>query len=171
MHSSVNTSEGRSVTRTALQVAKAPPLETVEQQSLFAWADLMKNRLPELEDLFAVPNGSYKSRAMAAKFQREGLKPGVPDVILPHARGGYYSLYIEMKRQRVAGDRVELKAGTRPSKEQLRWHERLRLAGMRVEVCYGWEDARGVIEQYLRMPAPNENGILQAFRKHIEREK
>jgi hypothetical protein len=138
--------------RTALQIAMAPPLETVEQQSLFAWAEMSKVRLPELEDLFAVPNGAKKSKRMAAQFQREGLKPGVPDVILPHARGGYHSLYIEMKRQRERGERVDLKAGKKPGEHQRRWHERLKLAGMRVEVCYGWEDARGVIEQYLKMP-------------------
>ena len=118
---------------------------------LFQWAEAASGMLPELQDLFAVPNGSHKSPATAAKFKREGLKRGVPDVILPHARGGYHALYVEMKRQRVKGERVELRAGTRPKEAQRDWHERLKAAGNRVEVCYGWEDARGVIEQYLKM--------------------
>lgn len=136
--------------RTPLEYAKAPPLETEEQQALFAWAALvMQVKYPELEDMFAVPNGARKSKAMAARFKREGLKAGVPDIILPHARHGYNALYIELKRKRMAGTRVELLAGTRPSREQVRWHDRLRDANNRVLTCYGWEQARAEIEWYL----------------------
>lgn len=148
--------------RTALQIAMAPPLETEEQQSLFAWADLVKGRMPELRDMFAVPNASRRSPRIGAQMKREGMKAGVPDIVLPHARGGYHALYIEMKRRRVAGERVEFRAGTRPRENQRDWHERLQAAGNRVQVCYGWEDARGVIEQYLKMPN-TENGVLQAL--------
>lgn len=137
--------------RSVLQIAQAPPLETVEQQSLFAWAALMETKHPELKDLFAVPNGAFKSKAMAAKFQREGLKPGVPDIILPHARGGYHSLYVEMKRKRMKGKRVELRVGTRPSEEQLDWHLRLRAAGNCVFVAYGWQEAAEYITGYLAL--------------------
>lgn len=140
------------MSRTALQIAQAPPLETQEQQSLFAWAELFSSRIPELQDMYAVPNASRRSKRVGAQMKREGMKAGVPDIVLPHARGGYHALYIEMKRRRVAGTKVELKAGTRPRANQRGWHERLQLAGNRVEVCYGWEDARGVIEQYLKMP-------------------
>jgi hypothetical protein len=138
--------------RTALQIAQAPPQETEEQQALFAWADLTKGRMPELQDMFAVPNASRRSKRMGAQMKREGMKAGVPDIVLPHARGGYHALYIEMKRRRVAGVKVELKAGTRPRENQRDWHSRLQRAGNRVCVCYGWEDARGVIERYLKMP-------------------
>lgn len=120
---------------------------------LFTWAMLSLMRYPQLNDLFAVPNGAKKSLRMAAQFKREGLKRGVPDVILPHARHGYHALYIEMKRQRVKGERVELRAGTKPKEAQRDWHERLRAAGNCVEVCYGWEEARAKIEWYLAEPA------------------
>jgi hypothetical protein len=141
------------VSRTALQIAQAPPLETQEQQALFAWADLMSGRIPELQDMYAVPNASRRSLRIGAQMKREGMRAGVPDIVLPHARGGYHALYIEMKRQRVKGERVELRAGTRPGEKQRQWHERLQAAGNRVCVCYGWEDAKGVIEQYLKMPS------------------
>lgn len=127
----------------------APPLESWEQTQLFAWAELRLVKYPELADLFAVPNGAKKSLRMAAQFKREGLKRGVPDVILPHARRGFHALYIEMKRQRVKGERVELRAGTRPKPAQRDWHERLRAADNFVQVCYGWEEAKGIIEWYL----------------------
>ena len=139
------------MSRSLLQIAQAPPLESIEQQSLFAWAGLREQQHPELKDLFAVPNGAFKSKAMAAKFQREGLKPGVPDIILPHARGVYHALYVEMKRKRVPGKRVELRVGTRPSDEQLDWHLRLRAAGNCVFVAYGWEEARDYILGYLAL--------------------
>lgn len=140
--------------RTALQIAQAPPLESQEQQELFAWAELMKVRIPELQDLYAIPNAALRSWRVGAQMKREGLKPGMPDIVLPHARGGYHALYIEMKRRRVKGVRVDLKAGTRPRANQREWHVRLQAAGNRVETCYGWEDAKGVIEQYLKMPPP-----------------
>lgn len=128
------------------------PLETDEQQALFAWAGLMESRMPELQDLFAVPNGAYKSRAMASRFKREGLKAGVPDIVLPHARKGCNSLYIEMKRRQVAGVRVALrKAPSVLSAEQLDWHRRLQAAGNMVVVAYGWEEARVAIEAYLAL--------------------
>lgn len=136
--------------RSVLQTALARPLETEEQQALFAWAALVESRIPELRDLFAVPNGAYKSKAMAARFQREGLKPGVPDIILPHARGGYHACYIELKRQRERGKRVELRVGTRPGERQRDWHERLRAAGNYVDVAHGWEHARDILLAYLR---------------------
>ena len=136
-------------TRTLLQIATAPPLETVEQQSLFTWADAHARKYPELRDLYAVPNGAHKSPAMAAKFQREGLKPGVPDVVLPHARGGYHALYVEMKRRPVVGKRGHLLAPTKPSPQQLDWHERLRAAGNKVVTCYGWDEAVKEILAYL----------------------
>jgi hypothetical protein len=139
------------MSRSLLQIAQAPPLETYEQQNLFGWAAWAEKGHPELKDMYAVPNGAFKSKAMAAKFQREGLKPGVPDIVLPHARGGYHALYIEMKRKRVPGKRVELRVGTRPSEEQLDWHLRLRAAGNCVFVAYGWEEARDYILAYLAL--------------------
>ena len=135
--------------KTTLQIAQAPPLETQEQQALFAWASMFEPKYPEVRDMYAVPNGAYKSRAMAARFQREGLKSGVPDIVLPHAKGGHHALYIEMKRRRMIGKKGELLAGDRPSPQQLDWHERLRAAGNCVVVAYGWDEAAAAILKYL----------------------
>lgn len=142
-------------TRSLLEIAHAAPLETIEQQALFVWAGAHANRYTELRDMYAIPNGAYKSRAMAAKFQREGLRSGVPDIVLPHARGGYHALYLEMKRRRMTGKRGELLAGTKPSAEQLDWHERLRAAGNMVATCYGWDEAVKQILWYLSSSRPS----------------
>jgi hypothetical protein len=74
------------------------PTEHQEQVSLIKWANLQSRAYPELAHLFAVPNGSHKSKQARKNFKDEGLKSGVPDLILPVARGGFNHLYIEMKR-------------------------------------------------------------------------
>lgn len=131
---------------------KAPrlpaPLEKHSQEALFNWAALAIGRHPELATLFAIPNaggftGGFKAnllRVMAMK--REGVKPGVPDVCLPVARGGYHALYIEMKREND---------GTL-SADQRDWAKRLALYGNKVVVAHGFDEAKTVLEEYLSLP-------------------
>ena len=64
---------------------KITPSEHQEQVYIFQWAELNKNKYPELEMLFAIPNGSNKTITQALKFKREGLRSGF--LIL-----GYYLL-------------------------------------------------------------------------------
>lgn len=115
------------------------PTESEEQQMVFEWAELSQGAYPELALLFHIPNGAYKTPALAQKFRKEGLKSGVPDICLPAARQGFHSLYIEMKRTE----------GGRLSANQKWWIENLRKQGNRVEVCKGFEEAVSVIEDYL----------------------
>ena len=98
---------------------------------------LMVDR-PEIYDhLFAVPNGGLRHPKVAAQLKAEGVKPGVPDLVLAMARDGYHGLYVELKKQ-----------GGKTSKVQREWHARLRKAGYKVEVCYGHQDAYEAIENY-----------------------
>jgi hypothetical protein len=53
---------------------------------------------PALALVHAVPNGGKRSWSVAVKLKAEGVKPGVPDIHAPLARGGYFGLWIEMKR-------------------------------------------------------------------------
>ena len=116
-----------------------------EQKALFAWAHLAKATQPELQWLFAVPNGGQRHPAVAAKLKAEGVKRGVPDIGLPVARGGFHGLWIELKFQ---GNQTA-KRGT-VSKEQQQWIENLALNGYAVAVCYGWREAQLTIERYLK---------------------
>lgn len=127
-------------TRDGTRGRRADP-EHVEQSLLFQWAAVAVGQRPELAALYAVPNGSHKSRAAAAKFQREGLRAGVPDVVLPVPRGGYGALYVEMKS-----------ADGRVSPEQRAWHARLTALGNLVVVCRSAEAAQREIERYLDLP-------------------
>ena len=77
--------------------------EDAEQQALFEWAAYQKCKYPELECMYHIPNEGKRSPQTGAKLKRMGLSPGVPDICLPVARGGYSALYIELKRTKGAG--------------------------------------------------------------------
>lgn len=113
--------------------------EHLAQAALFRWAEYQAKRLPVLALLFAIPNGGHRHPATAAKLKAEGVKAGVPDICLPVAMGEYHGLWIELK----AGK-------NRPTQTQTAWHVRLSAEGYRVAVCWSWEAARDVIEEYLR---------------------
>lgn len=116
------------------------PTESVEQQCLIRWAAYQTGRYPELALLFHVPNEGKRSRATGGRMIAEGLRTGVPDLVLPVPRGEYSGLFIEMKRRE----------GGRVSAEQRWWIDRLREQGYRAEICKGWEAAADTILQYLK---------------------
>lgn len=113
-------------------------LEHQHQVALFNWAAYDKR--PELKLLYAVPNGGHRHKAVAGKLKAEGLKAGVPDIVLPVARGGYHALYIELKVGK-----------NKPTPEQAEWLKRLYQAGNKATVCYGWDSAKETIERYLAL--------------------
>ena len=119
--------------------ARAVPTEGAEQATLFSWAEMMSHKRPELRYLFHIPNGGKRTKSEAARFKAEGVKPGVPDLFLPVARGPYHGLFVELKRQ---------KGGT-ISPAQRRWGRALTVQGYLATVCYGWKDAAATIEDYL----------------------
>ena len=112
--------------------------EHEEQALLIARVDLLAEEVSDLRWLFAIPNGGKRARKTAADLKAEGVRPGVPDLMLPVACGGYYGLYIEMKA-----------VGGRTSDEQKAWVEGLRQNGYRVEVCVGADAAWRVLCEYL----------------------
>ena len=116
------------------------PEEEVEQTCLFRWAAYSLGAHPELKLLHAIPNGGKRSKSEAARMKAAWVKAGVPDMFLPEARGGSHGLYIELKR--IKGGRV--------SAEQLAWMEELTREGYTCAVCHGWEEARKVIQTYLK---------------------
>lgn len=122
-------------------------LEHDEQAHVVRWADLKSREIPELRTLFAVPNGGHRNLLVARKMKLEGVRPGVPDMFLPVARGDHHGLFIEMKTEAMRPKRGG-KGGC--TDLQLAWHEALRAEGYRVEVCYGAGEGIRVIEEYLK---------------------
>lgn len=122
-------------------------LECHEQRALIRWAELAKGNYPPLALLFAIPNGGFRHITTARNMKAEGAKPGVPDLFLPVARGGFHGLFIEMKRPGVKPKRASSKGGL--SDVQIAWKADLEGQGYRVAVCYGFEEAKHMIEAYL----------------------
>ncbi len=115
------------------------PSEEQEQTAVFEWAMLMRNQYPELDLLYHVPNGGYRHPATAARMKAQGVKPGVPDLCLPVARGGWHGLYVEMKRKKDG----------RVSDAQKAWIEALGAQMYRAVVAHGCEEACDIIYKYL----------------------
>ena len=115
--------------------------EEIEQATLFRWASYAQMQNEELKLMYHIPNEGKRSAAMGARLKAEGLKPGVPDVCLPTAHGGYIGLYIEMKVK-----------PNKPTEHQKQWLRDLRKAGHMTAVCYSWEEAKNLIEEYIRLP-------------------
>lgn len=115
-----------------------------EQAALVQWAELNLGRFPELKLLIGIPNGAklagnaIQCAKQWARLAKEGARKGVPDFCLPVARGGFHSLWIELK----SGE-------ARASKEQREWVEKLRSQGNRAEVCHGWQEAAKLITAYM----------------------
>lgn len=108
------------------------------QALVIRWAQIQSEDMPELDLLYATPNGGKRHIGVARKLKAEGVCAGVPDLTLPCARQGYHGLYIEMKAEK----------GT-VSKPQKEWIAKLKAEGYRVEVCYGFESAIKVLQDYL----------------------
>lgn len=112
--------------------------EAQEQIALFTWAKMQESIYPELSLMYSIPNGGSRHIVEAANLKRQGVKAGVPDICLPVLKGHYAGLYIELK---VGKNKI--------SEYQKKWIEKLRNYGHRVEVCYGWEEAKNVIIDYI----------------------
>lgn len=95
---------------------------------------------PELEWLFHVPNGGARARKTAGALKAEGVKPGVPDYLLPVGRGGYVGLALELKT-----------AKGRVSPEQCEWLAHLAAQGWQAVVARGWEQAWDVVRDYMAL--------------------
>ncbi|MDR1039448.1 MAG: VRR-NUC domain-containing protein [Deltaproteobacteria bacterium] len=113
---------------------KADYREHREQTAVIQW---IRRNHPEVF-FFAIPNGGRRGLGEALRLKAEGVVPGVPDICVAAARGGFHGLYLEMKRP----------CGGTVSPAQKDALSRLDAAGYRTEVCRGAEAAIGVLKEY-----------------------
>jgi len=144
--------------RATLRKGEKAPTEHQEQTALFRFVEQWIPFYPQLQLLFAIPNGAKLPYSRNAKGQRyskqakvlkdEGLQAGVPDMFLPVPGYGIADgslrpgLFLELKR----ADR-----SNHPSDEQKWWIGQLRRYGYECAVCYGASEAWDVIRIYLRI--------------------
>lgn len=121
--------------------AKPQQREHIEQKAVMQWAQHREEMIPELKNLFAVPNGGARHIVVAKRMKAEGVKRGVPDLFLAIPRKPFHGLFLEMKVD-----------GNKTSAQQDDWILRLRAAGYRVEVCYGRGPAIEHLIDYLQIP-------------------
>ena len=122
--------------------AKPVDREGLEQAALIKELEL---RLPDVAALiYHVPNGGHRHKLVAIKLKGQGVKAGVPDLVLPMARGGYFGLYLEFKATAPNDAAV--------SASQHAWIRRLNDQGYLAIVCRGHFDAMEQIRAYLRLP-------------------
>lgn len=112
--------------------------ESGHQEAIIEWCQYNYGRYPELKLLYHVPNGGKRDKATAVALKRQGVRAGVPDLVLPVARGGYHGLYIELKAP-----------GGRPTKEQAEYIKDLKDQGYAAEICVGWQSAIEMLQAYL----------------------
>lgn len=113
--------------------------ESQEQIALFQWVNLQSHKYPLLELLYHIPNGGKRDIGTARKLKAEGVRAGIPDLCLPVSKGEYHGLYIELK----AGK-------NKPTANQCEWIEKLSKQGYYVAVCWGFEECRKVLIDYLK---------------------
>lgn len=114
---------------------KEAPKEEEEQRELASWLDAKGL-------LWAhIPNERKATAFALFELERQGLKKGFPDNFIAEPRGEYHGLFIELKRAK--------KSLSRKSEEQRTWVKALNEKGYKAAFCYGAEEAKRVVMEYL----------------------
>ena len=94
-------------------------------------------------------------QAMKAKKQRS--QRGLPDMMIFEARGGFFGLMIELKRDGQSPFKLngKLKAGEHLG-EQFKVIQRLNSNGYRSTFATGFDQAREIIDHYMSLKKSNE---------------
>lgn len=132
--------------------------EATEQEHVVSWCFHREALYPELKWIHHCPNGGSRQKKEASHLKAQGVKSGVPDLNLPIPKGVYIGLYIEMKYD---------KGTIEP--EQKEWIKAMKAVGQFACVCYGFDYAIKVIEEYVTLLPGGvmsvENGIVLKERK------
>lgn len=106
--------------------------EAQEQIVVVQYCDL--KRIP----IFHIPNGGSRNAIEAKNLKKQGVRPGVPDLMLPVAKQGYHGLFIEMKV-----------GYNKPTDNQKKWIELLSKNGYLVKTCWSADEAINLINNYM----------------------
>ena len=115
--------------------------EHTEQVAVIQWFRLQHPKLI----MFSIPNGAHlagDARLRAIKMNNlkaSGLVPGVSDLFLMCPKSGWHGLFIEMK---IKGGKV--------SDSQKEFMGLATLMGYQAVVCYGFDEAKDAITEYLK---------------------
>ena len=119
--------------------------EEREQARLIRWSHrpIVRELAPALAWLFHTPNGGKRDGFTGAQMRAMGVKPGVPDLLMPIGTAAFVGLAIEMK----APD-------GRVSTAQSDWLGILAQNGWKTAVCFSADEAYAVICEYIGLTLP-----------------
>lgn len=134
-----------------------------EQTAWFAWAAANVGTLPDLAKAFAIPNGGLRDAKTASMMKAEGVRSGIPDVMLPKPVRAvfikHFHLFDETLPLRESGYEVLWFAGLwlefkrkkkgKLSSEQIDRIDQLRADGYAAIRVNGWIEARDATICYL----------------------
>ncbi len=115
--------------------------EKEDQKNLITW---FKLQFPK-ELLFAIPNQLVRSDCQAFIMAKEGLISGLPDLCLACPKKGYCGLFLELKRLATPGE-----PRGRLTKKQETIIEHLNSRRYLAVVCYGFEESKNAILNYMK---------------------
>lgn len=111
--------------------------EHQEQKALIQWFRMQYPRYRKY--LWAIPNGGARHIRTAMTLKEEGVLAGVSDLFLMVPKGVHHGMFIEMKAK-----------GGRVSDTQKEFIDAATLVGYAAVVCYGFDEAKKEVENYLR---------------------
>lgn len=98
------------------------------------------------------PTGLNLSKAQSGMLKAIQNHRGYPDLVIYEPRNGYHGLFIELKRD---GERIHKRDGSTATEhiaEQLDCLQELRIRGYKAEIAVGFEEAKNLIDEYLKQP-------------------
>lgn len=94
-----------------------------------------------VHNLFAVPNGGYRTKTTAASMKAEGQLSGVADLILLKRKGTCGALLLEAKVK-----------GNYQSANQKIWQERIEADGYEYRIFHTLDEFIEIVTEYLNRP-------------------
>lgn len=94
-----------------------------------------------VHNLFAVPNGGYRTKTTAALMKEEGQLSGVADLILLKRKGSCGALLLEAKVK-----------GNYQSQTQREWQKRIEADGYQYRIFHSLEEFSQIVNNYLNLP-------------------
>ena len=123
------------------KAVRAKPIDREGQEQSALMREIELRYPAAFKLIYHVPNGGHRHKAVAAKLKGQGVKAGVPDLVLPMARGGHFGLYIEFKAMPPFDAAV--------SASQDAYIHALTVQGYLALVCRGYIDALECLRAYL----------------------
>jgi len=112
--------------------------ESQIQIAFFQWI----SHYPRLrKSCWATPNGGTRNAREAVNLKRQGVTPGVPDIMLAIPSHPYHGLFIEFKSE-----------NGKLTDSQSKFIDRLTKDGYKCSICRCWTEARKAIQDYFPIP-------------------